>query len=636
MALIRFDGVFVEFGDKPVLADASLAIEEGERVCIIGRNGAGKSTTLKLIAGALIPEQGEVIRRSELRIGQLDQSLPPASDMTAQAFVADALAPLRQMREDYEARASQLGDDAAQVAALADVQASLEAAGAWTLESRIARTVSDLGLPADTPMSALSGGWRRRVALAKVLVTQPDLLLLDEPTNHLDLETIEWLEQRILGFGGSVVFITHDRAFLQRLATRIVDIDRGQLVSWPGDFQNYLRAREQAWAEEDERNQRFDKRLAEEEQWVRQGIKARRTRNEGRVRALQKMRDEYAQRQKRAQSARVHIEAAEQSGRKVVQLHKVSYRYRDAPLIDDLSLTIQRGDRIGLVGNNGVGKSTLLKLMLGELQPQAGTVKHGTNLEIGYFDQLRRELDGNKTVGQVVGDGGDYVTLNGKPCHVVGYLKGFLFSPKRIMSPVSALSGGERNRVILAKLFTRPANLLVLDEPTNDLDVETLEVLEDKLLEYPGTLIVVSHDRQFLDNVVTSTLVFEAGSRIERYVGNFSDWLSHNRSLAAHGLPTQRPTVPTSTARSSVRRTSNKLSYKDQRELDGLPAKIEQLENDLETLRVTVAADGFYERDFAAEVAPVLAEIDTLEAALDSATARWLALEEQAQSLRDR
>ncbi|MEO0576256.1 MAG: ATP-binding cassette domain-containing protein [Pseudomonadota bacterium] len=637
MALIRFDGVYVEFGDKPVLADASLAIEERERVCIIGRNGAGKSTTLKLISGTLIPDQGEVIRRGELRIGQLDQSLPPASDVTARDFVGAALQPLRQLRDDYEARAAVLGDDGAEVAALADVQASLEAAGAWTLEQRIDRTVTDLGLPADTHMSALSGGWRRRVALARVLVTMPDILLLDEPTNHLDLETIDWLEQRILGFGGSVVFITHDRAFLQRLATRIVDIDRGQLVSWPGDFKHYLKAREQAWHDEDERNQRFDKRLAEEEQWIRQGIKARRTRNEGRVRALEKMRDAFSQRQKRAQSARVHIEAAEQSGRKVVQMHKVRYSYDDTPLIDNLSLTIQRGDRIGLVGNNGVGKSTLLKLMLGELQPQAGTIKHGTNLEIGYFDQLRRDLDTNKTIAQAVGDGGDYVTLNGKPRHVVGYLKGFLFSPKRILSPISALSGGERNRVVLAKLFTQPANLLVLDEPTNDLDVETLEVLEEKLLEYPGTLIVVSHDREFLDNVVTSTLVFEAGGKIERYVGNFSDWLKHNRALAAQALPqSARQDARASAQAATTRKQPTKLSYKDQRELDGLPDHIESLETELAALREQTVADGFYEQTFETDVAPVLARIDDLESQLDVATQRWLSLEDAAQALRSR
>ncbi|MEN7341500.1 MAG: ATP-binding cassette domain-containing protein [Pseudomonadota bacterium] len=627
MALIRFDSVHVEFGDRAILKDAALAIETQERVCIVGRNGAGKSTTLKLIAGHLIPDQGEIIRRSGLRVGELSQALPPASEQSVREYVSEALAPLLALRESYESSAASLSSDDG-LAELEALQAQLDAASAWTIEQRIERTMTDLGLPADLPMSMLSGGWRRRVALARALVVEPDILLLDEPTNHLDLETIEWLEQRILGFPGSVVFITHDRAFLQRLATRIVDIDRGALISWPGDFANYLKAREQAWAEEDERNQRFDKRLAEEEAWIRQGIKARRTRNEGRVRALKAMRREFDAREKRADAARLHIEGAEQSGRKVIQLHNVVYGYGDQPLIDGLTLTIRRGDRIGLVGNNGVGKSTLLKLMLGELSPQQGTIKQGTNLQIGYFDQLRRELDESKTVAQVVGDGGDYVTLNGKPRHVVGYLKGFLFSPKRILSPIAALSGGERNRVVLAKLFTRPANLLILDEPTNDLDVETLEVLEEKLLEYAGTLIVVSHDRQFLDNVVTSTLVFESGSNVRHYVGNFSDWLKHGRKLAAQPLPEKRATQDVAESEPQRVRKRTKLSYKDQRELDALPGEIEALETSLAEVRAIAEEGDFFGRDYESEVAPVLADIERLERSLDRATTRWLELEE--------
>lgn len=634
MALIRFDTIQVEFGDKPVLNNASLAIEERERVCIVGRNGAGKSTTLKLIAGDLLPDQGEIIRRTGLRIGQLSQALPPALDVAVVDYVSDALADTIRLRETYSARAGRLAD-ADGLAELSELQAQLDAADAWNIETRIERTITDLGLPAQTLLSELSGGWRRRVALARALVVSPDILLLDEPTNHLDLETIDWLEQRILAFTGSVVFITHDRAFLQRLATRIVDIDRGALVSWPGDFANYLRAREQAWAEEDERNQRFDKRLAEEEAWIRQGIKARRTRNEGRVRALKAMRETHAQRQKRAQSARVHIEAAEDSGRKVIQLHNVSYAYDDVPLIQALSLTIRRGERIGLVGNNGVGKSTLLRLMLGELQPQSGTVKHGTNLKIGYFDQMRRDLDETKTIAQAVGDGGDYITLNGKPRHVVGYLKGFLFPPKRIMSPIAALSGGERNRVVLAKLFTQPANLLVLDEPTNDLDVETLEVLEEKLLEYSGTLIVVSHDREFLDNVVTSTLVFETGNKLEHYVGNFSDWLARDRALAAQPLPDNQGQVsPKKGKAASETGKAGKLSYKAQRELDALPGNIESLESALAKARDIAADDAFYQQDFDSEVQPVLDRIAALEAELDEATERWLALESEADALK--
>ena len=631
MSLIRFDSIRMTFGDRPVLEDASMAIEAGERVCIVGRNGAGKSTTLKLIAGHLQPDSGEIIRQGDLTIGELGQALPPALDVSARDYVAGALADLLERRAEYERAAASLGEKG-DVATLDALQAELDAAGAWTIEQRIERTVTDLGLPADVPLSGLSGGWRRRVALARVLVTAPDVLLLDEPTNHLDLETIEWLEHRILGFQGSVVFITHDRAFLQRLATRIVDIDRGQLVSWPGDYARYLRSREKAWEEEAERDARFDKRLAEEEAWIRQGIKARRTRNEGRVRALHAMRDEAAARRKRPQGARVHIEGDDPSGRKVIQLHNESYGWSDEPLIEGLTLTIRRGERIGLVGNNGVGKSTLLKLMLGELEPDTGTVKHGTNLEIGYFDQMRRELDDSKTIAEVVGDGGDYVTLGGKSRHVVGYLRGFLFSPQRILSPVSALSGGERNRVVLAKLFTKPANLLVLDEPTNDLDIETLDVLESKLNEYDGTLIVVSHDREFLDNVVTSTLVFEKGGHIERYVGNYSDWLRRGRELEAQAAPAN-PTARESGNSGRARRQQKKLSYKDQRELDALPEQIDTLTEALEALRARVADPGFYEQDYDTAVAPVLAEVAEAEAALDTATERWLELESLKESL---
>ena len=632
MALIRFDDIRVEFGAQPVLDAASFVLEPSERVCIVGRNGAGKSTTLKLIAGRIEADAGEIVRRRHLTVAELEQKLPPASETTAAGFVAEALAPLFALRDEFTRRSADPAEAGSED--LVAIQESLEARGAWVLEQRIDRTVSDLGLPGDTPMSELSGGWRRRVGLARALVLQPDILLLDEPTNHLDLETIEWLEQRLLAFAGSVVFVTHDRAFLQRVATRIVDIDRGQLVSWPGDFEHYLRARAEAWREEDERNARFDKKLAEEESWIRQGIKARRTRNEGRVRALEAMREEASARQKRAPTARVSIETADPSGRKVIQLHNVRFGYGARPLIDGLTLTIKRGERIGLVGNNGVGKSTLLKLMLGELTPDAGTVKHGTNLEIGYFDQMRRDLDERRTIAEIVGDGNDYIEINGKPRHVVGYLRGFLFSPKRIMTPVSALSGGERNRVVLARLLSRPSNLLILDEPTNDLDVETLQVLEDRLNEYTGTLLIVSHDRRFLDNVITSTIVFEAGGKVEQYVGNFSDWLRHGRRLAAQPLPGSAGTDKMARERARAR-APTKLSYKDQRELDGLPEKIEMLDGRIDALRAAVAAPGFYEQDYAGDVQPVLDELSQAEAQHETLMARWLELEEQSAALRE-
>ncbi|MEL7310110.1 MAG: ATP-binding cassette domain-containing protein [Pseudomonadota bacterium] len=631
MALLRFDDIRVEFGADPILESADFALEAGERVCVVGRNGAGKSTTLKLISGALIPDSGEVVRTEGLVVAELPQSLPPATELTASQYVGQALGELEALRTRFE----RLSSDPAATGSkeLEGIQSELDARGAWDLERRVERTVSELGLPGDTPLKLLSGGWRRRVALARALVLNPDVLLLDEPTNHLDINTIEWLEQRLLTFSGSVVFVTHDRAFLQKLATRIVDIDRGKLVSWPGDFQQYLADRQQAWQEEDEHNAKFDKRLAEEEAWIRQGIKARRTRNEGRVRALHAMRETADSRRKRAQTARVHIESSDPSGRKAVQLHNVSFGYGGSLLIDKLSMVIQRGDRIGLVGNNGVGKSTLLKLILGELEPHSGTVKHGTNLEIGYFDQLRRELDGNKTIAEVVGEGNDYIMLNGKPRHVVGYLRGFLFSAKRILSPVSALSGGEKNRVVLARLLSRPSNLLVLDEPTNDLDVETLQVLEQQLAGYTGTLLVVSHDRQFLDNVVTSTLVFEQGGTVERFVGNFSDWLRQGRKLAVNDRP-GRDSGSAANHQSRTPRKATKLSYKDQRELDSLPDAIAALESSIEALREQTAADGFYEQHFEDVVQPVLDDLAAKESDYERLLTRWTELEDLAETLR--
>jgi ATP-binding cassette subfamily F protein uup len=482
-------------------------------------------------------------------------------------------------------------------------------------------------------MNELSGGWRRRVALAKALVQKPDLLLLDEPTNHLDIATIKWLEDRVYSYPGAVIFITHDRAFLQRLATRIVEIDRAKLISWPGNYEDYLRRKEKALEDEAAANARFDKKLEEEEAWIRQGIKARRTRNEGRARALLKMREERAQRVSPEARARIYIEEAERSGRKVIRAKNVSYRYGEEPLIEGFSIKIMRGDRIGLIGNNGVGKTTLLRLLLGQLEPQTGTLKHGTNLEIGYFDQLRQTLDLDKSVAYNVGEGRTYIRLNGKDRHVVGYLKGFLFSPKRSQTPVKALSGGERNRVILAKLFTRPANLLVLDEPTNDLDIETLEVLEEKLCDYSGTLIVVSHDREFLDNVVTSTIVFEEDGRIQEYVGGYSDWVRHGKRLAEIDNPYETGERKRRAAERRRQRPATKLSYMDQRELDALPAEIEELEAAVAALQETVADPGFYSQDGDA-VRETLERLTDTEAELEKRVDRWAELEALAASLR--
>ena len=475
-------------------------------------------------------------------------------------------------------------------------------------------------------MNELSGGWRRRVALAKALVQKPDLLLLDEPTNHLDIATIKWLEDRVYNYPGAVLFITHDRAFLQRLATRIVEIDRGRLTSWPGDYDNFLRRKEKSLEDETVADDKFDKKLAEEEAWVRQGIKARRTRNEGRVRTLLKMRDEREERVAKEGKARIHIEEAEQSGRKVIRARNIGYSYGDEKVISDFDIKIMRGDRIGLIGNNGVGKTTLLRLLLGELEPQTGTLKVGTGLEVGYFDQLRQTLDLEKSVAYNVGEGRTYIKLNGKDRHVVGYLKGFLFSPKRTMTPVKSLSGGERNRVILAKLFTRPANLLVLDEPTNDLDIETLEVLEQKLCEYTGTLIVVSHDREFLDNVVTSTIVFEQDGKVQEYVGGYSDWLRRGHELAVTDNPYEAERKKHEALERRKNKKATKLSYKDQRELDNLPAEIGQIEATIAALQATIAAPDFYAQDTVL-VQQQLHKLSETEKLLEQRVERWGELE---------
>ena len=626
MSLLRFDELSLDFGELKILSDAEFSIEPGERVCLIGRNGAGKSTTLKLISGEIEPDRGQVVRSDHLVVSQLSQALPDAMDEYVRDVVRSGLKETEALLQQYE-KQSQLELDRDGLRELEALHARIDTHDGWHLEQRVDETISDLNLPADKKMSELSGGWRRRVALATAIVQKPDLLLLDEPTNHLDIATIKWLEDRLYAWPGAVLFITHDRAFLQKLATRILEIDRTKLTSWPGDYDNFLIRKEKSLEDEEVANAKFDKKLAQEEVWIRQGIKARRTRNEGRARALVKMRDERAQRIKQDGQARIHIEEADQSGKKVIRARNVSYGYGDVTLIDNFSIKIMRGDRIGLIGNNGVGKTTLLRLLLGELEPQSGTLKHGTNLEIGYFDQLREALDLDKSVAYNVGEGRDYIKLNGKDRHIVGYLRGFLFSPKRAMTPVKALSGGERNRVILAKLFTRPANLLVLDEPTNDLDVETLEVLEERLTEYTGTLIVVSHDREFLDNVVTSTVVFEDNGSIREYVGGYTDWLRQGHELAITDDPFEVEERKRLAAERRRKNKPKKLSYKDQRELDQLPAEIEALEAAIKEQQAAVADPDFY----AQEQEVVQAELQTLakqESLLESRVERWSELEE--------
>ncbi len=629
MSLIRFDKVSLKFGDQMILTEADLAIEPGERVCLIGRNGAGKSTTFKLITGELEPDSGEIVPQTGLVVSQLAQSLLEAMDHGVRDVVKSGLTGIQALLDEYLER-SRADLNPAGLRQLEELHRQIDTHGGWHIEQRIDAIISDLSLPADKKMHELSGGWRRRVALARALVQKPDLLLLDEPTNHLDIVTIEWLENIVRSYAGSVVFITHDRAFLRRLATRIVEIDRGHLTSWPGDFRNYLRRKEESLNAESRANARFDKKLDQEEVWIRQGIKARRTRNEGRVRALMQMREERAKRVSPERGARIYIEEAEQSGRKVIRAKNVSYRFNDEPLIENFSVRIMRGDRIGILGNNGVGKTTLLRLLLGDIEPQSGTIKHGTNLEVGYFDQLRETLDEEKSVADNVGGGRTYLKLNGKDRHIVGYLKGFLFSPKRSMMPVKALSGGERNRVILAKLFTKAANLLVLDEPTNDLDMETLEVLEQRLTAYNGTLIIVSHDREFLDNVVTSTIVFEENGELREYVGGYSDWLRQGKALAEVDDPNLASGADSTPAKNQPKQKPKKLSYNEQRELDQLPQQIEELETKVESLLEKISASDFYSQD-RDKTGPVLQEFTESQQALDLALERWTALEDQQQ-----
>ena len=625
MSLLRFENIRLDFGEQTILRDAEFSIEPGERVCLIGRNGAGKSTTLKLITGELEADQGEIIPKAGMIVSQLHQNLPEGLDLPVRDVILGGLHEIAALLDEYKEMSSRQLDKHG-LSELEALHAKIDAHDGWHIDQRVDATMTDLNLPTDKNMSELSGGWRRRVSLARALVQKPDLLLLDEPTNHLDIATIQWLEDRIFSYPGAVLFITHDRAFLQRLATRIVEIDRGKLTSWPGDYDNFLRRKEKALEDEEVANARFDKRLGQEEVWVRQGIKARRTRNEGRVRTLEKMREEAAGRIKQDNKARIHIEEAEQSGRKVIRAKNISYSYDDEQVIKDFSIKIMRGDRIGFIGNNGVGKTTLLRLLLGKLEPQAGTIKFGTNLEVGYFDQLRQTLDLEKSVAYNVGEGRTYINMNGKDRHIVGYLKGFLFTPKRSGMPVKALSGGERNRVILAKLFTRPANLLVLDEPTNDLDIETLEVLEKRLCDYSGTLLVVSHDREFLDNVVTSTVVFEADGRAKEYVGGYSDWVRYGHQLAE----TENAAVAAAKKRDAVerRKTSNKtkLSYKDQRELDQLPAMIEELESEIAAFQERIATPEFYSQDQDA-VQLVLKALRDAETLLEQRIDRWGELE---------
>src|SRR5215813_10913565 len=522
MPVLSFDRISISCGHLPLLDDVSLQIEPRERVCVIGRNGTGKSTLLRILAGELAPDRGSVWVQPGLRRSRLEQDVPLSSELSVFDAVAEGLGEIRSLVAAYHRAAVGVAANPSPegLDTLGWLQHELEEQDGWRVEQRVELVLSKLELDPDVVVSTLSGGWRRRVLLARALVAEPDILLLDEPTNHLDIEAIIWLEDFLAGYQGAVAFVTHDRAFLQRLATRIVEIDRGQLTSWPGDYATFVRKKEEWLANEATAQEKFDKRLAQEEAWLRQGIKARRTRNEGRVRALMAMRTERAARRDVMATARLRLDQGDSSGRMVFEAEGVRKAYGERVVVGDFSTRIMRGDRVGLIGANGAGKTTLLRLLLGELPPDGGEVRRGANVQVAYYDQQREQLDPERTVFDTIGDGNDTVTANGRTRHVHAYLRDFLFTDERGRSPVKALSGGERNRLLLARLFTRPANVLVLDEPTNDLDLDTLELLEEQLVEWPGTLLLVSHDRAFLDNVVTSTLVFEDGGHVQEYVGD--------------------------------------------------------------------------------------------------------------------
>jgi ATP-binding cassette subfamily F protein uup len=626
MPLVALDDVSIGFGPESLLERARLEIEAGERVCLIGRNGAGKSTLLRIVAGALAPDAGTVWRQPGLRVAQLEQELPAADDATVFETVTGGLPELGALLADYHRTAHALAADPAQLRRLESLQHALEARDGWRLHERVEEMVGRLALPADARMAELSGGWRRRVALARALVGDPDLLLLDEPTNHLDVEVIEWLEETLLAQRGGLLFVTHDRALLARLATRIVELDRGALTSWPGDYPRFL-ARKAALLEEQARHQAvFDAKLAQEEAWIRQGIQARRTRNEGRVRALEALRAERRRRREAPGRARVALEDAPASGRLVVEAERLSYAWNGRPVVRDLSLRVLRGDRIGLIGPNGAGKTTLLRLLLGELAPDAGRVRLGTKLEIAYFDQLREQLAPERSVAENVAEG-EHLDVGGRRRHVIGYLQDFLFAPDRARAPVRTLSGGERNRLLLARLFARPANLLVLDEPTNDLDVETLELLEERLLEFAGTILLVSHDRAFVDHVVTSTLAFEGEGRVFEYVGGYQDWLRQRRAPA----PSLAPAARAVAERPRRRAAPERRSWKEERELEALPGRIEALEREQGELAEAMGQAEFH-RGAAAEQARARERLAAIAAELEAAYARWQELEERGPS----
>ena len=629
MPLLTLKNVSLAYGDLSLLEKVNFNISSGERICLVGRNGTGKSTLFRIISDIVQPDEGEIWRQDTLKISYLEQEIPADTSPTIYEVVSAGLGHIGQILIEYHNLAHAMDQaidhtNGTSIKKLAELQHRIEVLDGWNLNQKIETVLSRLSLPEDKQIGECSGGIRRRTMLAQALVSDPDLLLLDEPTNHMDINAINWLEEFLLAYQGALVFITHDRTFLKHLATRIVELDRGNLISFKGDFDDYLKKKDELLREEARENAKFDKKLAKEEVWIRQGIKARRTRNEGRVRALEELRRERGRRQEIKGTVNLAIDDSDLSGKRVADLVNINFSYNEEILIQDFSTTILRGDRIGIIGPNGSGKSTLLKLILGELEPDSGKVVMGTRLDCVYFDQQRQQLDLEKTVRENISDGKEIISVKGRSRHIIGYLKDFLFPPEQIDSPVKTLSGGERNRLLLAKLFTKPANMMVLDEPTNDLDVDTLELLEELLAEYEGTLLLVSHDRTFLDNVVTSTLVFEDGGKVGEYVGGYEDWIRQRKPT---GMPSKNNSNKKKERHRQHKKRSKlsekkKLGFNEKRELEGLPDKIETMELQQTKLEQTIGQRDFYQQD-KETISKTIATMKQLQDELQKAYERW-------------
>jgi len=625
MTILTLSDVSLAYGHLPLLAHVDFQIETGERVCLVGRNGTGKSTLFRVLSDVAEPDEGEVWHKDTLRISHLEQEVPVDTSETVFEVVAFGLGELGQILADYHNAVHHVGSAEESMETLSALQHRIEASDGWNINQKVETVLSRLSLPADKLIKDCSGGIRRRVMLARALVSEPELLLLDEPTNHMDITAITWLEEFLLSFQGALIFITHDRTFLKHLATRLIELDRGTLTSFVGDYDHYLRKKEELLDIETRANARFDKKLAEEEVWIRKGIKARRTRNEGRVRALQALRVARSQRMEVQGKANLNVDTGDMSGKIVVDMRHVSFNYDEHCIINDFSTRIIRGDRIGIIGPNGSGKSTLLKLILGELKPDSGQVVTGTRLQLAYFDQNRAQLDTEKSVRDNISEGSDFIDVKGRSRHVISHLRDFLFPPERIDSPVKSLSGGERNRLLLAKMFTQSANMMILDEPTNDLDVDTLELLEDLLTDYEGTLVLVSHDRTFLDNVVTSTIVFEGDGRVNEYVGGYEDWIRQRRisdisTKQGNGKPDKEKITSQEKSKSTAGKI--KLSYKENTELTGLPEQIEALEQEQQALEKQISGSEFYQQEKEI-ITTTLARLEEVRMKLHYAYERW-------------